>query len=129
MLYKKLLTFSVTSLVLSGCFGSSNEPGSGNGDKYVNACGRSLDQAIQLGMIGVVKCMIKEGVNLNARNSQGDLPIHIATQWGDVGLVKLMLENGADSNMRDSLGKTPLQTAIFWKRKEVEALLREHGAR
>ena len=60
-------------------------------------------------------------LDLNARNKEGDTPLHIAIKYGHIDIFKLLLSKGADKNVPDKLGYTPLYYRSFvlrrWKAK------------
>ncbi len=80
------------------------------------------------------------GAAVNARNNDGDTPLHYAAFCGDVERVRLLVERGADVNAQNSAGCAPLHEARRgaalavkdgWDEEEyrrVAALLVESGA-
>jgi len=49
--------------------------------------------------------------DVNARNSDGETPLHKAVENDKTELVEFLLSNGANSNAQDNQGKTPLHKA------------------
>ncbi|CAH0393022.1 unnamed protein product [Bemisia tabaci] len=58
----------------------------------------ALHSAVFDGHSEVVKFLISQGADVNARGSFNDRPVLSAAENGDIGMVKLLLEAGADIN-------------------------------
>ena len=52
------------------------------------------------------------GIEIDAQNSLGQTPLHIACARGNWPVVRLLLEAGAGANMKDRRGLTPGQVAV-----------------
>jgi HEAT repeat protein len=66
---------------------------------------------------------------VNAKDSNGTTPLHIAVWEGRKELVELLLAKGADVNARTNpMGSTPLHFAASDGRKDLVELLLAHGA-
>lgn len=50
--------------------------------------------------------------SLNARNTRGQTPLHVALDMKDAAAARLLLERGADANTADHAGSTPLSLAL-----------------
>ena len=88
----------------------------------------SLQEAATNGDIGMVKSLIREGANINAReNGFFNTPLHCAAMGGHKEVVELLLVNGADVKARNSYTCTPLHYAAQSSRDIVELLV-AHGA-
>jgi len=59
----------------------------------------------------LIEWMIKNGANVNPKNSKGKTPLHNATFFYSEKAVKALCENGADVNATDDNGFTPLHYA------------------
>jgi hypothetical protein len=79
---------------------------------------------------GEFKRLLAMGVEVNARNNQGETPLHIAVGWGPDGpdKVKRLLAEGADIEARDNNGMTPLHRAAAGVVVNSVIVLLEHGA-
>ena len=70
----------------------------------------SLHSVCRLGNAKILKLLIKQKPDLNARSSAGITPLYIACGL-DVSLVSLLLKANADPNIADINGTTPLSIA------------------
>lgn len=53
-----------------------------------------------------------EGLDWNARNSQGRTPLHLAVKEGNVNKMRIILDNGGSVSIRDREGMTPIQLSV-----------------
>jgi ankyrin repeat protein len=87
-----------------------------------------LGLATYNGHKGVVEFLLANGAEVNAKDDDGDMPLHDASganvESGHREIVVLLLRAGAEVNARDGRGYTPLLKAVVWDRISiVEALL------
>lgn len=76
-----------------------------------------------------LEALISLRSNIEARNVDGETPLHVASRRGSVETVKFLLDNGADIEARDNRGETPLAHAVlYWGFSENMSLLLERGA-
>ncbi|KAJ1484785.1 ankyrin repeat protein, partial [Baffinella frigidus] len=61
--------------------------------------------------IGITRLLIKRGADLNARNTQGWTPLHVACREGNEVLALLLVQNGADVSAETNQGHAPLRYA------------------
>ena len=66
-------------------------------------------QAAETGNIDELNSLIKEGVNVNFRNIDGNTALHFASVHNNSGIVKILLSKGADRNFVNLKGETALQ--------------------
>ena len=77
----------------------------------------------------VVDCL-EAGADINARNSGGYTPLHIAARYTkDPTLIWVLIDAGADVNAKSETGATPLHAAILFNcAPDVVAVLIAAGA-
>ncbi|NQU44885.1 ankyrin repeat domain-containing protein [bacterium] len=75
---------------------------------------------------GVTESLIEHGANVNAKNSQGDTPLHDAIRVGYMDVIPILLNHGADPMIPNNNGKTPLDFARDEKRSSVVSLIEKH---
>jgi len=76
----------------------------------------------------IAKLLIERGADVNARNSDRETPLHLASSACRAAIAKLLVDNGADANARDENGETPLHKAVRADCISVVKLLLEKGA-
>lgn len=70
------------------------------------ACGSSKSNA------EIVRCLIKAGCDVNAKDVDGQTALHRACNIGHPEMVRLLLAAGADVETENDFGVTPLDIAI-----------------
>ncbi|MBN1949017.1 MAG: ankyrin repeat domain-containing protein [Candidatus Cloacimonetes bacterium] len=75
-----------------------------------------------------VKFMLEQGAEINAADSTGNIPLHMAAWRGSTEVVDYLLTRGADINIRADNGWTPLLNAVLGDSLEMVKLLLDHGA-
>jgi ankyrin repeat protein len=70
----------------------------------------------------------KKHADVNARDSQGEPPLHNSIRKASLSLVKYFVEHGADVNLQDHDGWTPLMTAAWMDDGEIVHYLVAHKA-
>lgn len=98
----------------------------------------SLHNAVKKGTVEDVAALIKEGADVNAVNSEGETPLHLATEesagntWNDgAEKAKLLIDAGADIEAKDSNGWQAIHIAahsMFDEALEVLQVLVDAGA-
>jgi ankyrin repeat protein len=78
--------------------------------------------------VAMLKYLLSEGLDVNARSSEGIAPLFAATVHSNTTAVQLLLEHGADSNLKNADGSTPLTTACRAGHSAIVELLLQHGA-
>jgi len=82
-----------------------------------------LCKAVATGNIEVVKTLIKEGADVNAK-SNGMRPIHYAAKYNRVELIKVLVTAGADVHSTCDLGYTALGHAKKSKADDAAQFLK-----
>lgn len=71
----------------------------------------------------IVKILLENGANANAKNGSGHTPLHFAT---NPEIVKMLIKNGADVNAKNDVGETPVK---YTSDTEIIKLLKDAGAK
>ena len=81
------------------------------------------------GEFEAVSQLVDAGVDVNAKDENGDTVLIVAAGDGLLGVVEVLLENGADVHAKnDLLGRTALHLAALNGHPAVVELLATHGA-
>jgi L-ascorbate metabolism protein UlaG (beta-lactamase superfamily) len=71
-----------------------------------------------------VKYLAENGADVNAKNLDGNTPMHSASMGDSVQCIEILCRSGGKVNEKDKLGLTPLMLAVqFQKEDAVEKLL------
>lgn len=73
--------------------------------------------------IEIVKMLVENGADVNAKQQQGFVPLHAAAQNGDAEMTKLLLDHGADAKARSDNGQTALDLAMLQGHAKAVELL------
>ncbi len=76
----------------------------------------------------VAERLIREGADVNARDSFGMTPLHCAAAAGHEEAVRVLLAAGADIGIKDNEGRSPLDLARNLGHTEIAELLAQQGA-
>jgi TonB family protein len=87
-----------------------------------------LMRAVRDGQSDEVKKLLKQGVDLEARDSWGWTALIYASVKGDERAVKALLDKGANVNAQSNQGLTPLMAAARSQRDKIVKLLIARGA-
>jgi ankyrin repeat protein len=71
-----------------------------------------LHSAAAGGHTAIVKLLLQNGADPNAREDGDFTPLHAAAQNGDADSVRSLLFEGADANAKTAEGKTPMDYAV-----------------
>ena len=75
-----------------------------------------------------VVTLVESGANINAKNDDGESPLHFAAMYGNVQITRFLLSTGADIRIVDDEGNTPLHWAAAAGQLHQVRLLIDHGA-
>lgn len=70
-----------------------------------------LIQAVKSRDTVAVRALLKQGINVNARQPDGATALHWAAHWNDAEAAGLLIRAGADVNAANDYGVTPLSLA------------------
>lgn len=86
-----------------------------------------LHYSCRVGSYPITEELLKMGLDVNQKNSQGETPLIIAVDFSknDIELCQLLLNNGADIKARDGRGKTVYQNA---RGRQLKKFLKSQGA-
>lgn len=91
--------------------------------------GTALFEPVRERNEALVQALISRGVDLTARDSGGDTPLHVAAaQVGSTKIAKLLLEAGSDVAATGGGGGTPLHSAARTADAEMIDVLLDWGA-
>ncbi|PMB63909.1 Serine/threonine-protein phosphatase 6 regulatory ankyrin repeat subunit C [Beauveria bassiana] len=79
------------------------------------------------GQDAIVKLLLEEGADIDAKDKDGRTPLSWAAEQGHEDVVKILLDNSADADPRDYSGRTPLSWAAAAGRTSAFALLLDSG--
>jgi ankyrin repeat protein len=87
-------------------------------------------------VLEVVRSLVNLGIDVNARDDEGDTAMYGAAAWGMNSVVQFLAEKGAKVNVTDKVGATPLLiaegkfriAAANTSHPETAVLLRKLGA-
>ena len=82
-----------------------------------------LTCAASRGRKDVVKLLLANKADVNAKADDGATPLCLAADHGHVDVVELLLANKADVNAKDDRGNTPLLSAVKGHKDIVQLLL------
>jgi ankyrin repeat protein len=84
--------------------------------------------AMGSGRMDVMDLLLAKGFDINMKDANGDMPIHLAASCGYTEAVKWLLKNGADINAKGKNDRTPIVQAAANGKVEVIMCLKEFGA-
>ena len=87
-----------------------------------------LHAACVNGHEGIVRMLLGERAEVNARNYKGDTPLSGACVKGYKRIVRMLLEQGAEVNAREENGNTPLHAACVNGHAEIAQMVLDRGA-
>ncbi|KAF7642402.1 hypothetical protein LDENG_00258530, partial [Lucifuga dentata] len=74
-----------------------------------------LHVAVRTGHCDCAEHLIHCGVDMNAKDRDGDTPMHDAVRINRFKMIKLLMMYGASLNTRNCDGKTAMETLYSWQ--------------
>jgi ankyrin repeat protein len=87
-----------------------------------------LFESVRYGMMAEADRALREGADVNARNSKGATPLHIAVAMHFEDTARMLIEKGADANVKDDRGITPMNIAVYNGDNGIAEALLKAGA-
>jgi ankyrin repeat protein len=87
-----------------------------------------LHVAAEKGHEGIVRLLIQNGENIEARDGFNQTPLWLAAKKGHEGIVRLLIQNGANIEATGSLNGTPLWLAAKKGHESIVRLLIQNEA-
>jgi ankyrin repeat protein len=91
-------------------------------------CLPTLMQAAISGNIGLVKAILRLGVEVSSRADDGSTALHCAARADEVEVAHFLLQAGAQIEVRNAKNRTPLHEAVMGSSLAIFTLLMQHGA-
>ena len=128
---KKVLMVSMLALYadISAMENYSNSPDTVESSSEEDRNNTPLHIAAEKGDVESIQRLIRQGHDINDRNSFGETPLHLAASEGHLNAVKALLRVGADANAVDREGDTPLHMSSLDEHHEVSNELIKAGAK
>ena len=95
---------------------------------YYGDAGGLLHNASYRGRVDFIHVLLQHNVDLEARNTFNDTPLHLASIGGDARVAQLLLEHGAIVDAQGYNHSTPLYYASEYGHLEFVQILLRHGA-
>ncbi|KAK6617749.1 hypothetical protein RUM43_013977 [Polyplax serrata] len=84
----------------------------------------SLHQAIISGSVMACEYLLLNGAKINVQDSEGNTPLHLATELGHTAQVCLLLKHRADQHIKNNKGVEALSIAVENANADIVTLLR-----
>lgn len=96
--------------------------------KTVGVFNTPLMRAANSNDVQGARLLIKQGVNINARDIFNWTALMFAVEKNNKNIVELLLKYSADVHIQDEYGMTPLMLALAYGFRDIAKKLIEHGA-
>ncbi|XP_048244847.1 uncharacterized protein LOC124124203 isoform X3 [Haliotis rufescens] len=90
--------------------------------------GTCLTEALKVKNVVLVELLLSHGVDVNARDDDGNTSLHLACEVGEWSLVEIFIAKGIDVSQTNKRLETPLFTACRYGYVNIAKLLLSHGA-
>jgi len=82
-----------------------------------------IHAAVAVSQMPIVRMLVENGADVNARQQHGWTPLHAAAQNGDEEIVRLLLKKGADRGALSETKQSPMDLALMRGHGVVVSLL------
>jgi len=107
----------------------AEDPGLVNRPINEHTADRLLHLAAARGNLEVVRLLLENGADVNARGQTNRTPLHCAATAGSAPVAEELLGHGAELDATDDKGDTPLFAALRSKKWESARLFEQRGGR
>lgn len=83
----------------------------------------ALFSAILKSRVPLLESLLKSGINVNVRNSDGMTPLMAAASTGNIEIIRLLLAKGADTSITNNLAETAAAIAARSSHPQAATLL------
>ncbi len=84
-----------------------------------------LFEAARTGNVDAARVALDAGANVNARDDEGQTPLHWAAECGHIATARLLVEAAADIAAKDRWRETPLKKAAKHRHGEIVQMLND----
>lgn len=86
------------------------------------------EDAVRRGDATIIRDLLSRGIDLNARDRNGQTGLMLAAHAGHLAAVQLLIDHGADLNVRAKFGLSAVMLAVIAGHKEIVQALARAGA-
>lgn len=102
-------------------------PATYNHDHTSHYCGRTaLHLAAEQANLAIIELLLQAGLDVDARDEEGQSALHVAVLEGHEASVRLLLDKGANHNLQDYDGRTALHWAAVKGNIDIITLLLDY---
>jgi len=109
-------------------YGTNNSAIFPHPERQVFVHDSNIVKALKEGDWTKLMAAILNGNNVNAYDTDGNTPLHLAIYLGLANFASILLNAGASRDIRDRADQTPLHNAVLYNQVEILAILLEKGA-
>jgi ankyrin repeat protein len=75
------------------------------------------------GHLGIIKHLVNNGANMNAKDSDQNTPIHLASEYGNDHVLPFLLDKNPDLKIKNNHGKVAMDLAMNYNTLQVFSIL------